>query len=107
MPTVETEPNVESTIKTNFSSEILDSDGDGLSDTKERELRTNRNNSDSDNDGLFDKEEVDIYKTDPLESDTDADGTLDGDEINQVTDPNDPTPGALLLDLQKAIESLK
>ncbi|MDA2922930.1 thrombospondin type 3 repeat-containing protein [Patescibacteria group bacterium AH-259-L07] len=89
------------------SPETIDSDADGLSDAKERELGTNRNSPDSDNDGLFDKEEVDVYLTDPLESDTDTDGILDGEEVKQGTDPNDPNPGALLLDLQKEIKKLK
>lgn len=107
VPATGTETGVTPPTEQESPPETLDSDGDGLSDARERELRTNRYSPDSDNDGLFDKEEVDVYKTNPLQSDTDGDGILDGDEVRQGTDPNDATPGALLLDLQKEIEKLK
>lgn len=44
-------------------------------------------NTDSDLDGLFDKDEVEIYKTDPNNSDTDGDGYLDGDEVKNGYNP--------------------
>ncbi|MFC1787853.1 hypothetical protein ACFLZY_01385 [Patescibacteria group bacterium] len=46
------------------------------------------NNSDTDADGLFDREEVEVYGTDPLNSDTDGDTYLDGDEVTNGYDPN-------------------
>jgi len=85
----------------------LDSDGDGLTDAKERELGTNKDSSDTDKDGLFDKEEVEIYLTDPLKSDTDGDGILDGEEVRKGNNPRSPNPDAKLLDLQKEIQKIK
>ena len=45
-------------------------------------------NTDSDLDGLFDWEEIEIYKTNPNNSDTDNDGYLDGDEVKKGYNPN-------------------
>ncbi len=66
----------------------LDTDKDGLSDEEERALGTNINQVDSDGDGLFDLEEVKVYKTDPLNPDTDGDGFLDGAEVKDGYNPN-------------------
>lgn len=52
---------------------------------------------DSDSDGLSDRQELNIWHTDPDNPDTDGDGTLDGDEINQGRDPSKPGPVDLLL----------
>ena len=38
-------------------------------------------NKDTDGDGLLDKEELEIYKTDPYKANTDGDGLNDGDEV--------------------------
>jgi hypothetical protein len=66
-----------------------DSDGDGLTDTQEKELGTDPNNPDTDGDGLNDGAEVNTTKTDPLNPDTDGDGLSDGDEVlKHKTDPN-------------------
>lgn len=46
--------------------------------------------TDTDGDGLTDKEEVEIYKTDPLDDDSDDDTYSDGEEIAERTDPKDP-----------------
>lgn len=70
--------------------QITDSDNDGLSDTKERELGTDPLNPDSDGDRLFDREEVEVYKTDPLNIDTDGDGYEDGAEVQSGYDPKGP-----------------
>ena len=59
----------------------VDSDNDGLSDARERELGTNPNNPDTDGDGLSDGDEVLVYKTNPLNPDSDNDGLSDGDEV--------------------------
>jgi|GEM_PF-3858670 hypothetical protein len=68
----------------------LDTDSDGLSDERERELGTDPNNVDTDGDGLIDKSEVDIYKTDPNNSDTDGDGYEDGAEVINGFNPDGP-----------------
>ena len=60
----------------------LDSDGDGLLDREEIEIYgTDPFNPDTDGDGLSDWEEIKIYGTDPLNPDTDGDGYLDGEEV--------------------------
>lgn len=84
-----------------------DNDGDGLTNDEEAKLGTDPNSADTDKDGLFDKEEVDVYHTNPLKADTDGDGTSDGVEVKRGEDPNNPAPGAKLLDLQKAISNIK
>ena len=83
------------------NTEVLDSDGDGLTDQEEKELGTSITNNDSDNDGLFDREEVEVYKTDPLKKDTDGDGNNDGEEVASGYNPNG---AGKLLDLQAEIE---
>ena len=64
-----------------------DSDKDGLSDEMELELGTDINSTDTDGDGLFDREEVGVYKTNPLNADTDGDGFTDGDEVEKGYNP--------------------
>ena len=68
----------------------LDTDGDGLSDADEAALGTNINLIDSDNDGLTDYEEVNVYKTNPLNPDSDGDKYLDGQEVRSGYNPNGP-----------------
>lgn len=68
----------------------LDTDGDGLSDADEQSLGTNVNLIDSDNDGLTDFEEINAYKTNPLNPDSDGDKYLDGQEVRSGYDPNGP-----------------
>ena len=76
-----------------------DTDGDGLSDEKEKELGTDPLKADTDGDGLDDGKEVHDTKTDPLKADTDDDGLSDKEEIDLGTDPNNPdTDGDGLLD---------
>ena len=43
---------------------------------------------DTDKDGLGDREEVQVYGTDPLDSDTDGDTFLDGQEVSAGYNPN-------------------
>ncbi len=64
-----------------------DSDQDGLTDDEEKRLGIDANKVDTDNDGLFEREEVMVYKTDPLNPDTDGDGYLDGDEVKNGYNP--------------------
>lgn len=62
--------------------DLVDSDGDGLSNWAERNLHgTDPYDSDSDNDTLGDGAEVTVYLTDPLRNDTDNDTLLDGEEV--------------------------
>ncbi len=69
----------------------LDSDGDGLLDTKEAEIGTDPFNPDTDGDGLSDGEEYLTHKTDPLNPDTDYDALKDGAEVlTYRTNPLDP-----------------
>ena len=76
-----------------------DTDGDGVSDTYEREIGTDPNNADTDGDGLSDYIELyglypndpeqSIY-TDPIMYDTDGDYLNDGEEVLiYYTNPND------------------
>lgn len=67
--------------------QLLDSDQDGLTDEEEKQLGTDIDSVDTDKDKLFDREEVKVYKTDPLNSDTDGDGFLDGEEVKSGYDP--------------------
>lgn len=60
---------------------LADDDGDGLTNEEERKLGTNALLPDTDNDRLFDKDEVEIYRSNPLLNDTDNDGLWDYDEI--------------------------
>lgn len=64
-----------------------DTDGDGLSNSRELLLETDPASADSDNDGLTDSEELDGYHTDPTKPDTDDDGAADAWEIGRGTDP--------------------
>ncbi len=84
--------NGKSSLKpTNLHPTPDDSDGDGLSNEREKELGTDPNNPDSDGDGIVDGGEVDTTKTDPKNPDTDSDGLKDGDEVfTHDTDPNNP-----------------
>jgi len=85
----------------------LDTDADGLTDVEEKQLKTKIDNPDTDNDGLSDRLEVKVYFTNPLDADTDKDGLSDGEEVKRGLDPNDPTPGAKLFDLEKEIKALE
>ena len=74
-------------VKKSSESDETDSDNDGLTDVKEKELGTNPYSADSDEDGLPDKFEIDYTKTDPLNKDTDGDKINDGDELDLGLDP--------------------
>jgi hypothetical protein len=65
----------------------IDSDSDGLTDDRERELGLDILSSDTDNDNLSDRDEIDFYFTDPFDSDTDNDGFSDGDEVRRGYNP--------------------
>ena len=65
----------------------FDTDGDGLTDARERELGTDPSKMDTDGDTVNDGAEVNTYGTNPLNPDTDGDGFPDGVEINNGFNP--------------------
>lgn len=67
-----------------------DDDKDGLTNQEEEQLGTSKDNIDSDTDGLSDREEVRVFKSNPLNPDTDADGYTDGEESKNGYNPNGP-----------------
>ncbi|MFX0207000.1 MAG: nitrous oxide reductase family maturation protein NosD, partial [Candidatus Hodarchaeota archaeon] len=78
-------------VTSNDSTEDLDNDG--LSNLEEYQLGTHPNDPDTDWDGLDDRDEVQIYTTDPRNSDSDLDDIPDGWEVNNHLNPliNDAT----------------
>ncbi|HCC01324.1 MAG TPA: hypothetical protein DEP60_01345 [Ruminococcaceae bacterium] len=64
-----------------------DEDDDGLTNLEEYKLGTNPYLKDTDFDGLSDKEEVQIYKTNPTKYDTDGDGLNDYMEVKNGFNP--------------------
>lgn len=80
----------------------LDSDHDGLIDEEEKTAGTDLVKADTDGDGLTDRQEVVVFRTDPLNGDTDGNGVKDGDEVRSGTDPNG---SGNLLDLQQALRN--
>ena len=67
-----------------------DDDKDGLTNQEEEQLGTSKDNVDSDTDGLSDREEVRVFKSNPLNPDTDGDGYTDGEEVKNGYNPNGP-----------------
>ncbi len=67
---------------------VIDTDGDGLTNTEEQQAGTNVSKPDTDSDLLGDREEVQVYGTDPLRADTDGDGFTDGQEVRSGYNPN-------------------
>jgi hypothetical protein len=77
--------------------EIIDTDGDGLTDDDEINIYgTDPGNPDTDGDGLSDGDEVITYSTDPLDPDTDGDGM--GDQYEALNTCLDPLTGDTLQD---------
>lgn len=70
--------------------ENADNDKDGLTNTEEQKLGTDKDSGDTDKDGINDYYEVNETKTNPLEKDTDKDGINDGDELDLGLDPLKP-----------------
>lgn len=68
----------------------VDSDGDGLSDEREKSLGTDPENWDTDGDTLSDFDEVSVWSTDPFNPDTDGDGFFDGAEVKNGYNPSGP-----------------
>lgn len=65
----------------------VDTDEDGLSDSRELELGTDPRNRDTDADELSDGDEVLKYGTNPLDRDTDKDSFVDGKEVQNGYNP--------------------
>jgi hypothetical protein len=87
---------------------VVDTDGDGLTDTQEGIIGTNPNNPDTDGDGLNDGNEFYVHGTDPTSADTDGDGI--GDLVEVITVPcldafNPDTDGDGLCDGSLAVGS--
>lgn len=91
--------NVNSTL-VNTPPTSPDRDRDGLTADEESAFGTSDAEPDSDRDGLNDREEVMIYKTNPLNPDTDSDSYLDGDEVKSLYNPNGPGKLFSLANLQ-------
>ncbi|WP_436928314.1 hypothetical protein [Halosimplex halobium] len=87
----------------NDTGDALDSDGDGLSDARERELGTEVFDPDTDGDGLSDGREIEL-NTDPLNPDTDGDGVSDGREVERGTSPRSVDADADGLTDQRELE---
>ena len=94
-----------------YTTELLDTDKDGLADLYEEMLGTDKTVPDTDKDGLTDYEEAYITSTDPTKYDSVTDGVSDANadndkdgltnkrEIELKTDPNsDDTDGDTLKD---------
>jgi hypothetical protein len=81
---------LDSTTSEVIVNDTLDTDGDNLADSMETLLGTNTNNIDSDNDGLSDGDEVNIWKSNPMNPDTDGDTYLDGAEVKNGYSPIGP-----------------
>ena len=67
-----------------------DYDDDGITNQEEEQLGTNMFSDDSDGDSISDSDEINTYKTDPLNPDTDGDGINDGYEIALGLNPLTP-----------------
>mgnify|MGYP000909565648 CR=1 FL=1 len=82
-----TDPNNKYTDGSKIPDGDRDEDNDGLTNLEEYKLGTNPYLKDTDFDGLSDKEEVQIYKTNPTKYDTDGDGLNDYMEIKNGLNP--------------------
>lgn len=95
VPVTPATPAASTTNNTSISDQLLfggevDSDADGLSDTREAQIGTDSNNWDTDGDGLSDYNEIVVWKTDPHNVDTDGDGFKDGQEVTNGYNPAGP-----------------
>ena len=81
-----------------------DTDSDGLTNAEEKEYGTDPYKKDTDGDGLSDYDEINKFKTNPLNEDTDGDGILDGEEISLGLDPLDKKSDGINLDGKRSFE---
>lgn len=81
--------------------DLVDNDGDGLTDAADpgcsSALDGSEEDDDADGDGLAYDDEI-LLGSDPADPDSDGDGVLDGDEVGSPTSPRD-TDGDGLIDL--------
>ena len=75
--------------KATIVTDMADTDGDGLADATERQLKTDPANADTDGDGLTDGDEEILAGSSALAADTDGDGFGDGLEVAAGSDPSD------------------
>lgn len=87
-PVENQQPAINSNIVIEQPTQVIDTDGDGLTDTEEQQLGTDSLKPDTDTDGLMDGEEVKVYHTNPLVADSDSDGYIDSVEIKNGFNPN-------------------
>jgi hypothetical protein len=82
--------------------DTADPDGDGIGNTIENQIGTDRDDPDTDGDGLDDGSELYVYGTDPLNPDSDLDELPDGDEVyTYFSDPmNVDSDGDNLMDVE-------
>lgn len=74
--------------KATIVADLPDTDGDGLVDATERQLKTDPANADTDGDGLTDGDEEILAGSSALVADTDGDGFDDGLEVAAGADPS-------------------
>ena len=74
--------------KATIVADMSDTDGDGLVDATERQLKTDPANADTDGDGLSDGDEEILAGSSALAADTDEDGFGDGLEVAAGADPS-------------------
>jgi hypothetical protein len=80
----------EDTEREESPADLLDSDGDGLTNAEEMTAGTSVTMADTDGDGLGDREEIEVYETDPRDVDSDGDTYMDGAEVSNGYNPNGP-----------------
>ena len=99
-----TNPLIVDTDENGINDANEDLDGDLLSNIEEVELGTLLNKKDSDSDNLTDYDEIENYKTLPLNEDTDGDGLTDGDEVKLELNPLLDKTDGITLDSNRQIE---
>lgn len=95
----------DTTLYAIWESKSIDIDGDGLNYQEEAQYGTDTSVLDTDFDGLSDGDEVNVYKSDPLNSDSDNDGILDGAEISLGLNPLSPMSNNTTQDIHRQIET--
>lgn len=82
-----------------------DPDGDGLTNEEEQKYGTNPYKYDTDGDGISDKDEIMLYKSNPLLIDSDGDGLSDAQEVANSSNPNNAdSDGDGLLDYEEIMK---
>lgn|GEM_PF-4794594 len=94
-PPQTTQPTITTAAPTNPPIEI-DTDGDGLLDSQEKEFGTDPFSRDTDADGLTDNQEIKIG-VDPLKRDTDNDGIIDSEDPDPLNKEETGSPMIYLI----------